>query len=209
MEEKLCECGCGQPAPIAKRTKTSIGHVKGRPTRFRVGHGGPPPPKSKPWPAERREPFCVRLERYADKDGPLHSRLGTRCWIWTGALVRGYGAVQLDGKLKKAHIESYRLFKGDVPPGRMVRHKCDNPPCCNPDHLEVGTHADNARDCVDRGRIAHPAGELHPMARLCTEQVLEIRALAGALPRREIAARYGVSEGQVSGIIARRSWAHV
>lgn len=75
------------------------------------------------------------------------------CWEWTAnALKSGYGRFKLDGKQMYAHRVAYELMVGLIPPGVKVRHKCDNPPCVNPDHLELGTHADNMRDRDERGR---------------------------------------------------------
>ena len=75
------------------------------------------------------------------------------CWEWQGATVAaGYGCVRVHGKLYLNHRVSYEYHHGPIPEGLIVRHTCDNPPCFNPDHLLVGTHADNARDKVERGR---------------------------------------------------------
>lgn len=76
------------------------------------------------------------------------------CWGWSGAKCRGYGilSTRRGSPPAKAHRVSYELFKGPIPDGMLVRHTCDNPECTNPDHLLLGTDADNARDRVARGR---------------------------------------------------------
>lgn len=75
------------------------------------------------------------------------------CWLWNAARdSHGYGQLRITGGHLQAHRVSYELAIGQIPPGLHVRHRCDNPPCVNPLHLEVGTQSDNMRDCVERGR---------------------------------------------------------
>lgn len=75
------------------------------------------------------------------------------CWEWLGARdPRGYGRFQAEGH-KRAHRAAWALFRGPIPAGLLVCHHCDNPPCCNPDHLFVGTMSDNIRDGYVKGRI--------------------------------------------------------
>lgn len=79
--------------------------------------------------------------------------LGIRgCWKWRGAKDGGYGVFKLLGRTVAAHRVAYAFVHGDIPDGLVVRHKCHTPPCCNPTHLETGTHADNVRDRVLRDR---------------------------------------------------------
>jgi hypothetical protein len=75
------------------------------------------------------------------------------CWAWLGSkLPSGYGLFGHRGRSVYAHRFSYTLHKGSIPGGWVVMHKCDNPECSNPLHLEVGTQADNRRDCAAKGR---------------------------------------------------------
>ena len=78
------------------------------------------------------------------------------CWLWDAALSRGYplkyGRFRIYGKSEDAHRMSWRFFHGEIPRGCCVCHKCDVPSCVNPDHLFIGTHRDNNRDMVLKGR---------------------------------------------------------
>lgn len=81
----------------------------------------------------------------------------TGCWEWLGFKNwTGYGSVRVFDIPMPVSRYSYELHAGQrIPPGLLVRHKCDNPACCNPDHLELGTHADNRRDLQERGPSPH------------------------------------------------------
>lgn len=121
------------------------------------------------------------------------------CWPWKGAKdSSGYGHLGIGGKLSKAHRLSLAISGVDVSASPVIRHKCDNPECVNPSHLLRGTHADNMRDKVERGRSPGFSGENNPSAKLTDEQALEIRA--SDEKGRVLAARYGISEAQVSKV---------
>ena len=134
------------------------------------------------------------------------------CWNWRGATNSdGYGNVFYEGTNWKAHRLSYALTSGEIPDGRHVLHRCDNPACVNPDHLFLGNHSDNMRDRAAKGRhnVGDRKGIKHPMARLSEQDVLEIRALAGTMCHREIGLRYGVTTNNIHRIIVRKSWKHI
>lgn len=78
----------------------------------------------------------------------------TECWEWIGAShKRGYGEVRENGKGVRVSRKAYELWNGEIPNGMEVMHACDNPPCCNPQHLKLGTHTDNMLDASSKGRL--------------------------------------------------------
>ena len=81
------------------------------------------------------------------------------CWIWTGSRKHGglpYGHFRMGGHIMPAHRAAWILFNGKIPRGRSVLHRCDVPPCIRPQHLFLGTHVDNMRDMVAKGRSYSP-----------------------------------------------------
>lgn len=142
------------------------------------------------------------------------------CREWTGLRdAHGYGRVYVgNGKVELAHRVSWRLNRGEIPPGLCVLHQCDNPPCWWPEHLFLGTRGDNCRDMVSKGRQwlqKHPErrpicpdhlrarGEHHHATKLTDAQVVEIRnRFAQGTLRVRLAKEYGISQGHVGGIIS-------
>lgn len=125
------------------------------------------------------------------------------CWEFKGKQDKdGYTFVSLDSKIHRAHRAAYEVWVGPIPEGHVVRHRCDNPPCVNPQHLETGTHADNMADMRKRGR----EGRI-----LDADTVREIRALreSSTLTIQQIADRYNIGHPCAVAVIYRRSWKHV
>lgn len=92
------------------------------------------------------------------------SKLNTAgsCWEWTGCRNGdGYGEILRDRRPQKAHRIAWELTHGPIPGGSHVLHRCDNPPCCNQEHLWLGTPLDNARDKERKGRGNHAKGDAH------------------------------------------------
>lgn len=125
----------------------------------------------------------------------------------------GYGMkrIKLGGKwvTRRAHLLAYEAVKG--PRGKLcVLHTCDNPPCINPEHLVLGTRADNNADRDRKGRHIALAGEAHGCARLTAPIVQQIRQLRSAgVKLRELAMQFEVSEAHISSICRGRTWRSV
>jgi hypothetical protein len=133
------------------------------------------------------------------------------CWIWTGARAStGYGHFSTKGKDTYAHRFAFEMTYGAVLPGMCICHTCDNPPCCNPKHLFVGTTADNMadRDRKGRSRIIGRPGERNHIAKLTWTQVREIRAIyaQGGYTQRRLARMFGISNGNVAAILQGKTW---
>lgn len=122
------------------------------------------------------------------------------CWVWQGSLRGEYGCVHTNGRTKSCHRVAYELRKGPIPDGLEIRHSCDNPPCCNPAHLSVGTHSENMRDMSDRGR---GCGQV-----LVEQDVMRIRAMFfdEHIPQRTIAKAFGMSPAAISLAVRGVNW---
>lgn len=159
------------------------------------------------------------------------------CVIWLGSMGgRRYGSLKVNGRVERAHRVSWTAAKGAIPEGMHVLHRCDVPLCINPDHLFLGTHADNMADKEAKARGNHATGlrngrhtkphrtsrgddhyarknpgcrrgEKNPRAKLTPQQVLEIRAWTGS--QRAAGRRYGVTKTTIKGILTRRLWGHL
>ncbi len=127
---KLCECGCGQPAPIADRSDQAQGYVKGRARRFIHGHNS-----------------RIGAEDYISRN----CGFDTPCWIWQRNTTRGgYGLVNRGGQNLTAHRYFYEQAGGVVPAGMELDHLCNTPACVRPEHLEAVTHSENVRRAFAR-----------------------------------------------------------
>lgn len=148
------------------------------------------------------------------------------CWEWNGyKRLRGYGAFQLNGSPHITSRIAYKLHYNVDPMELLVCHSCDNPPCCNPRHLFLGTAADNSRDMVTKQRQNTPNGERHGsktkpgsrargersnLAKLTAEEALEIRRLySSGLTQKQIATSFGITREGVASIIQANTWKHI
>lgn len=136
------------------------------------------------------------------------------CWPWKGATQKGYGHFRLNNprRTRKAHTISYELTYGEFPTGMEGCHTCDNPICCNPKHVFPGSHADNMRDMIAKGRRKSPTykGSQNPNAVLCEENVVVIKQLINSGQNNtEIGRRFSVSHSMISRIRRGLAWTHV
>jgi hypothetical protein len=138
------------------------------------------------------------------------------CWEYQGYKNphNGYGTFSLwvrGGKKSwtfYAHRVAYADAYGEVPPSQQVLHDCDNPACCNPVHLFLGTQADNMADMNAKGR--HIKGEDANFAKLTEEQALEIiRRAAEGERHKPLSVEFGVNTNQISRIVRGVRWAHL
>lgn len=142
------------------------------------------------------------------------------CWVWMGSCEKGgYGDVRRGGYHKTVHRLSYELYRGPIPSGLHVLHRCDVRLCVNPDHLFIGTNADNIADRDAKGRTPRPsyrpsglkyqrrsATAYDELRKVTLEQREEIRAAhAGGVSKKELAAQYGVSYRNVWGWVTGKN----
>lgn len=162
------------------------------------------------------ERFWARVDKTGD------------CWVWTGATQKawGYGLIGARGKSQLAHRIAWELTNGPIPEGMNVCHRCDNPPCVNPDHLFLGTQADNNADKESKSRGNHPRGERHgtytkpesvtrgsasPNTHLSERDIRAIRSMyaTGDWSQEALGQLFGSDQTAISKIVRRVSWKHV
>lgn len=137
----------------------------------------------------------------------------TGCWEAQGYLIQGYGRFSFQKRNTRSHRASWELFRGPIPGGMQVCHTCDNRACCNPDHLFLGTAADNLADMHKKGRWVskNPSrGTASTQAVLTEEVVKAIRCLSqNGFSQKAIARITNVLTVTVSHVIHRRTWKHI
>jgi len=152
----------------------------------------------------REQPDVVRerIERHTMPEP------NTGCLLWTGANVFGYGVVTTTVAQRlpvRVHRLVWVLHHGSIPVGIDVLHHCDTPPCANERHLFLGTHLDNMRDMVAKGR--YPRGERHHNAKLTIETISRARELrACGVSQQKIATALGVSQSTLWNALYGDNW---
>lgn len=159
---------------------------------------------------DTNRPPRLTLEKFM---AHVYPEPNTGCWLGDWRPNRwGYGNTnkRVSGHtLRHSHRVSYYLFNGAFDYSLCVCHKCDNPACVNPDHLFLGTDADNTRDMVGKGRTSK--GEHRPTAKLTEDQVREIRRryTVGDCTHRQLSREFGIDHGHIRRIVIGDSWRHV
>ena len=148
-------------------------------------------------------------ERFEEKYIPVTE---SGCWLWVGAfkvekIKFEYGVIVHKRKICLAHRIAYEIYKGPIPNGMSVLHRCDVTCCVNPDHLFLGTRADNVADMDRKKRRVVLYGTLHKMAKVTEDQVRTIRASAAF--SHILAKQYSCSSSLIRRIKRRDTWRHV
>jgi hypothetical protein len=143
------------------------------------------------------------------------------CWIWTALTNEdGYGRFWSKGSHVYAHRFAWQLVNGEIPAGMKVLHSCDNPPCCNPAHLSLGTQLENIQDMLSKGRGGRLQGEQKENAKLTDDLVVSLRnifddgiILASYRNKQaaiiDLAKVLEVAPETIRGAIDRRKWKHI
>lgn len=172
--------------------------------------------------AAHKVPLTIRFWNKVDKSFG-HGPQGD-CWVWIADRCKdGYGSIKINKKTSRSHRVSWEIHNGPIPDSLWVLHKCDNPPCVNPDHLFLGTVRDNVDDMMRKGRtlkgLNHPShtnpeawarGERVNTAVLTASQVSEILiALKNGAGLTELGRKYGVLKHAIYSIREGRTWKHI
>jgi len=167
--------------------------------------------------SERVDAFWSKIDRSGGPDA---------CWPWTSNVTpAGYGRPRWGGPHLLAHRIAWGLVNGVIPDGVCALHSCDNPPCCNPAHLFLGSRRDNVADMIAKGRArkatgaatgAHTCpesvarGSAHRGSKLKESDIIAIRAaVAAGEYKTSVARRYSVSDALIGMIVRREAWNHV
>ena len=134
-----------------------------------------------------------------------------KCWLWTSAVsTKGYGSFRLNGRTLKSNRVAWAIHHGSDPGDLFVCHTCDNRACVRPEHLFLGSNADNIKDMWDKGRRSRRLGESAFNVKLTEDGVREIRKLkAAGVHAKVIAKRFGIIRTHVYDIVNRVAWGHV
>lgn len=133
-----------------------------------------------------------------------------QCWLWRGSKDgKGYGQINRQGRVMRAHRFVYEYFRGPIDPDLVLLHACDNGMCVNPEHLTPGTHSENHADMVRKGRNSR--GEKHRAAKLTELQVMEARRkyATGNYAQTQLAREYGLTQVPMRQLLLGITWKHL
>jgi hypothetical protein len=133
------------------------------------------------------------------------------CWPWMASklIAGGYGQFALRGAPVRAHRLAFALTKGEIPKDKYVCHACDNPACCNPSHLFLGTNSENIKDCIKKGRFITVKRIANLRRKLAAEQVHKIRELSEHKTQRELGKMFNVGHATIGCILRNITWTHL
>ena len=145
------------------------------------------------------------IERFEKKVSPEPN---SGCWLWLNTQER-YGLFHFcPGNIDGAHRAAWRLFRGPIPDGLFVLHRCDVPRCVNPDHLFLGTQLENRRDCQRKNRVARGASIGNAMLTEDIVATIKCRHRSGERPI-DIARSLNLKRVTISAVVTGRNWAHI
>lgn len=133
-----------------------------------------------------------------------------KCWNWISG-VSVYGTLTIDGKNYRAHRVAWIFTNGKLSEDIDVLHSCDNPRCCNPNHLFLGNDKDNSDDKISKGRFVSNPGEKSWNHKLFDQDIFDIRKKfsTGNYRQCQLANEYKVDSSEISRIVNRKNWRHI
>lgn len=135
---------------------------------------------------------------------------GFDCWLWSGVRdTSGYGMIKDGPNHRKSNRIAWELYRGPIPDGLQVLHRCDVRHCVNPDHLFLGTNTTNVIDRTVKGRSNRPLGERHPHAKLDDATVRAIRRAPTRAAAMALSVALNISPHTIDDVRYGRSWKHV
>lgn len=163
------------------------------------------------------DPCYAKITEQATLEQQLWSNINIEenielCWEWTAKKRNGYGYLRFGNERFTASRLVWEIVFGEkIPKGIMACHRCDNPSCCNPFHIFLGTAHDNYRDCAEKGRVIKKLGSDSSNSKLTDSKIYEIRNKfnSGIVSMGNLAKEYSVNSSTISDIVHRRTWTHL
>lgn len=132
---------------------------------------------------------------------------GEQCWIWNAHKNnKGYGVINVDGKVVLAHRVAYQTKYGPIPEGMKILHECDNPRCVNPNHLRLGTQLENMQDMYRKGRASLGEDRTQSKLTFAMASYVRRRYAEGDISQRELAKEVGISQAILCDVINFKRW---